>query len=110
MKKSKDHYVPEFYLKRRLQNNPDRKLFSVRYFPMANKLQRTGHARSGTGFERGLYEKIETTFFQLLDSDASNILNRLESKNAVSPVKLAIGRLHNLLEDGKVNRCSSGYH
>lgn len=91
MKKPKDHYVPEFYLKRWTQNNPDQRLFSARYFPGTKKLQWTPHAPSGTGYERDLYGEIEELFFKPLDNDASNIINRLESEGAVTPVKLDLG-------------------
>jgi hypothetical protein len=91
MKKPKDHYVPEFYLKRWSQNNPDHRLFSARYFPRTKKLQWTPHAPSGTGYERDLYGEIEELFFKPLDNDASTILNRLEFESAVTPIKLDLG-------------------
>lgn len=91
MKKPKDHYVPEFYLKRWSQNNPDQKLFSARYFPGTKKIKWTRHAPSGTAYERDLYGEIEELFFKPLDNDACNILSRLESEHTVTPVKLDLG-------------------
>jgi hypothetical protein len=91
MKQPKDHYVPEFYLKRWSQSNPDQKLFSARYFPDTKKIQWTPRAPSGTGYERDLYGEIEELFFKPLDNDACNILSRLESQNAVTPIKLDLG-------------------
>jgi hypothetical protein len=91
MKQPKDHYIPEFYLKRWSQNSPDQRLFSARYFPGTKKIQWTRHAPSGTGYERDLYGEIEELFFKPLDNDACNILSRLESEHAVTPIKLDLG-------------------
>ena len=91
MKYPKDHYVPEFYLKRWSQNNPDKKLFSGRYIQATRKIQWTSHAPSGTGYERNLYGKIEDIFFKPLDNEASNVLNKLEEKDIVSPIKFDLG-------------------
>ena len=91
VKYPKDHYVPEFYLKRWSQNNPDKKLFSCRYIQATRKIQWTSHAPSGTGYERNLYGKIEDIFFKPLDNEASNVLNKLEEKDIVSPIKFYLG-------------------
>ena len=91
MKKQKDHYVPEFYLKRWSQNNPNQKLFSARYFPDTKKIQWTPHAPSGTGYERDLYGEIEELFFKPLDNDACNVLSKLESGHPITPIKLDLG-------------------
>jgi hypothetical protein len=91
MKQPKDHYVPEFYLRRWSENNPDQRLFSGRYFPETKRIEWTRHAPSGTGYERALYGEIEERFFKPLDNDACNILSRLESKHAITPIKLDLG-------------------
>ena len=91
MKQSKDHYIPEFYLKRWSQNNPDKKLLSGRYFPEKNIIQWTPRAPSGTCYERDLYGEIEEAFFKPLDNDACDILTRLESEDIISPIQLDIG-------------------
>lgn len=91
MKKPKDHFVPQFYLKRWSMNNSDKRLFSARYFPGTKKLEWTPHAPSGTGYERGLYGEIEERFFKPLDNDASSILDRYESESVVTPIKLDLG-------------------
>lgn len=91
MKKPKDHYVPEFYLRRWSQNNPDQRLVSAMYFPKTRKLKWTPHAPSGTGYERDLYGEIEELFFKPLDNDASNILDRLESESKFTFVKMDLG-------------------
>ncbi len=91
MKQPKDHYVPQFYLKRWSQNNPDQRLFSGRYFPDRKKTYWTPHAPAGIAYERGLYGEIEETFFKPLDNDAAIILNRLESEDSVSPIRLDLG-------------------
>ncbi len=91
MKQPKDHYVPEFYLKRWSQNNHDQKLFSGRYFPDMGAIRWTPHAPSGTGYERDLYGEIEESFFKPLDNDACNILNKFESQSAATPIKLNLG-------------------
>ncbi len=89
-KHSKDHYVPEFYLKRWSQNNPDKKLFSGKYFKNNNKVKWTSRAPSGTGYERGLYRHIEETFFKPLDDKASKIINTFESQK-IYPAKIDMG-------------------
>jgi hypothetical protein len=93
MKQPKDHYVPEFYLKRWSQTNHNRTLYSCRYFPNTKKIQWTPHAPSGTSYERGLYGEIEKSFFKPLDNDACNILNKLESQNIFTRAKLDLGKI-----------------
>lgn len=91
MKYPKDHFVPEFYLKRWSQNNPDNKLFSGRYFQDTKKIHWTSRAPSGTGYERNLYGEIEEIFFKPLDNEASSILNKLETQDIVTPAKIDLG-------------------
>lgn len=90
MKQPKDHYVPEFYLKRWSETNPDKKLFSGRYFNAKNSIQWTPRSPSGTCYERDLYGEIEEAFFKPLDNDASNILTKLESET-IRNIKLNLG-------------------
>ena len=90
MKQPKDHYVPEFYLKRWSESNPDKKLFSGRYFREKNSIQWTPRSPSGTCYERDLYGEIEERFFKPLDNDASNILSKLESE-IIRHIELNLG-------------------
>lgn len=90
-KHPKDHYVPKFYLKRWSQNNPNQKLYSVRYFQDKDEIKWTLRSPSGTGYERDLYGDIEQKFFKPLDDKASKVVNRLESQSIYSPVKIDLG-------------------
>lgn len=90
MKQPKDHYVPEFYLKRWSETNPDKKLCSVRYFKDRNSIQWTPRGPSGTCYQRDLYGEIEKTFFKPLDNDASKVLSKLESEK-ISNIELNLG-------------------
>ena len=90
MKQPKDHYVPEFYLKRWSETNPDKKLFSGRYFREKNSIQWTHRSPSGTCYKRDLYGEIEERFFKPLDNDASNILSKLESET-IRHIELNLG-------------------
>ena len=75
---NKDHYNPEFYLRRWGRDNADGKLYSGKYIQQENRIVWTPRAPKGTGFERGLYGEIEESFFKPLDDKASKILNTLE--------------------------------
>jgi len=91
MKQPKDHYVPEFYLKRWSESNADKKLLSCKYIVEKDSIQWTPRSPSGTCYERDLYGEIEEKFFKPLDNDASNVLSKLESENVVRQIKLDLG-------------------
>lgn len=74
----KDHFVPEFYLKRWSSGNRDGRLYSCSYIKHSNKLHWDPHAPSGTAYERGLYREIEEKFFKPLDDNSSKLLTKLE--------------------------------
>lgn len=90
MKKPKDHYVPEFYLKRWSENNPDKKLLSGKHFEKDDSIKWTPRSPSGTCYERDLYGEIEESFFKPLDNDASKVLSKLESET-IREIKLDLG-------------------
>ena len=90
MKQPKDHYVPEFYLKRWSETNPDKKLLSGRYFKEDNSIKWTPRSPSGTCYKRDLYGEIEERFFKPLDNDASNIVSKLESET-IRHIELNLG-------------------
>jgi hypothetical protein len=90
MKQPKDHYVPEFYLKRWSETNPDKKLISGKYIKKKDSIQWTPRSPSGTCYERDLYGEIEATFFKPLDNDASNVLSKIESET-IRHIELNLG-------------------
>ena len=85
----KDHYVPEFYLKRWARAG---RLYSAKIISDTGRLQWTSHAPKGTGYERGLYGEVEERFFKPLDNNASKLLVRLDEHGCARNKKLEIGK------------------
>ena len=83
----KHHHVPQFYLKRWSQNNPDKELFSGRFFDNENKIAWGQFSPGGTCYKIDLYGEIEELFFKPLDNNAAKIVNTLGSQNIINPVK-----------------------
>lgn len=85
----KDHYVPEFYLKRWARGG---NLYSAKIISHTGELHWTSHAPKGTGYERGLYGEVEEKFFKPLDYDASKLLVSLHEYDCARNRKLEIGK------------------
>jgi hypothetical protein len=90
----KDHFVPEFYLKRWSSCNKDGRLHSCRFIKHTGKLSWDSHAPAGTAYELDLYQEIEEKFFKPLDNDSCKLLTSFEELGKANPGK------HDLGEEG----------
>lgn len=87
----KDHFVPEFYLKRWSSCNSDGRLYSCQLIKHTSKMSWDSHAPAGTAYESDLYQEIEEKFFKPLDNDSCRLLRRFEEFGKSNPGKYDLG-------------------
>ncbi len=87
-KQPRDHYVPQFYLSRWATNGS---ILAAKYIDHTETLSWDFHSPKETGYERGLYGKVETLFFKPLDDKASKIAVNLHGKKIESLRKYDLG-------------------
>lgn len=88
---SKDHFVPEFYLKRWSSCNNDGRLYSCRLIKHTGMLSWDPHAPAGTAYEPDLYQEIEEKFFKPLDNDSCKLLTSFEELGKTNIGKYDLG-------------------